>query len=111
MVARRGGTTTWQQLAQQIDPGLRHLSDNSLRNLLVEADHPVGENAVPLSVLVLAPGGQKKLPYLSAVLRDLGIDAPVSEAELQRWSTEAIRRIHTVYEQRNTSPLKAVSPP
>ncbi|MFI1591882.1 hypothetical protein ACH4WW_28685 [Streptomyces halstedii] len=111
MVARRGGTTTWQQLAQRIDPGLRHLSDNSLRNLLVEADHPVSENAVPLSVLVLAPGGQKTLPYLSAVLRDLGIDAPVSDAELQRWSTEAIRRLHTSYERRNTSPLNAESPP
>ncbi|WP_328697353.1 hypothetical protein [Streptomyces sp. NBC_00342] len=96
-IARKRDTTTWKQLSEEFDIRLRQLSDHTLRDLLVEVDQAAHGDSLPLSVLVLARGGRKKLPYLGAILRSLGIDAPESGAALQQWSTETISRIHEAY--------------
>ncbi|MET7843205.1 hypothetical protein ABZT45_32285 [Streptomyces sp. NPDC005356] len=96
-VATQQTTTTWQQLAREHGLSLANLSDSARRNLLLEADRPVPAGAVPLCVLVLAPGARRALPYLSTTLRQLGVVAPASDAALQRWSADAIRRVHATY--------------
>jgi hypothetical protein len=106
-VAALGTTTTWRELAGVLGAGMANQSDQAARSLLVEADQPVPPDGAPLCVLVLAPGGRRPLPYLKTTLRTLGVDAPASDAALQRWSTDAIRRVHAAYGRRGPKGAEA----
>ncbi|NDZ92021.1 MULTISPECIES: hypothetical protein [unclassified Streptomyces] len=108
MAARRT-TTTWQELARPARLDLAHLSDHGRRDLLVEVDAPGASGAPLLSVLIRTRSGNT-LPYLSTVLRMVGVDSPASDAALQQWCAAETERTYAAVDASNPTPVPQPEP-
>ncbi|MFE9825348.1 hypothetical protein ACFYSH_24990 [Streptomyces sp. NPDC005791] len=93
--ARRGRTTTWEELARTVGRALDTCTTEDRISLLLDVDQPLWENVPVLSALVRENGAPPS--YLPRLLSRLGVAHSERSSRITRWAEVEADRAFAAY--------------
>ncbi|WP_406389026.1 hypothetical protein [Streptomyces sp. NBC_00887] len=93
--ARRGRTTTWEELARTVGRALDTCTTEDRISLLLDVDQPLWENVPVLSALVRENGAPPS--YLPRLLSRLGVADSERSSQITRWADVEADRAFAAY--------------
>ncbi|MFD9777937.1 hypothetical protein ACFWZS_11560 [[Kitasatospora] papulosa] len=93
--ARRGRTTTWEELVRTVGRTLDTCTTEDRISLLLDVDQPLWENVPVLSALVRENGAPP--PYLPQLISRLGVAHSERSSQIARWADVEADRAFAAY--------------